>query len=86
MAKFPARPARDLSQPAPSYEHIENFTNDLEVTRDLGHEPGQPGQPGSYEETLRRLLLMLPGGKSTPTLLPIFSCDLTSFTPSSRER
>ena len=30
-------------------------------------------------------LLMLRGGESTPTLLPIFSCDLTSFTLSSRE-
>ena len=39
MAKFPTGlpRSRELSQPAPSYKHIENFTNDLEVTRDLGN-------------------------------------------------
>ena len=39
MAKFPARLARsrEPSQPALSYEHIENFTKDLEVRRDLGN-------------------------------------------------
>ena len=46
MAKFPARfprsrlekpRSRELSQPALSYEHIENFTKDLEVRRDLGN-------------------------------------------------
>ena len=38
MAKFPARlpRSREPSQPALSYEHIENFTKDLEVRRDLG--------------------------------------------------
>ena len=37
MAKFPARlpRSRQPSQPALSYEHIENFTKDLEVRRDL---------------------------------------------------
>ena len=44
MAKFPARlprsrleklRSREPSQPALSYEHIENFTKDLEVRRDL---------------------------------------------------
>ena len=46
MAKFPARlprsrlekpRSREPSQPALSYEHIENFTKDLEVRRDLGN-------------------------------------------------
>ena len=39
MAKFPARlpRSREPSQPALSYEHIENFTKDLEVMRDLGN-------------------------------------------------
>ena len=37
MAKFPARlpRSREPSQLALSYEHIENFTKDLEVRRDL---------------------------------------------------
>ena len=47
MAKFPARlprsrlekpRSREPSQPALSYEHIENFTKDLEVRRDLGNQ------------------------------------------------
>ena len=29
--------SREPSQPALSYEHIENFTKDLEVRRDLGN-------------------------------------------------
>ena len=29
--------SREPSQPAISYEHIENFTKDLEVRRDLGN-------------------------------------------------
>ena len=35
MAKFPARlpRSREPSQPALSYEHIENFTKDLEVSK-----------------------------------------------------
>ena len=46
MAKFPARlprsrlekpRSREPSLPALSYEHIENFTKDLEVRRDLGN-------------------------------------------------
>ena len=39
MVKFPARlpRSREPSQPALSYEHIENFTKDLEVRRDLGN-------------------------------------------------
>ena len=46
MAKFPARlprsrlekpRSREPSQPALSYEHMENFTKDLEVRRDLGN-------------------------------------------------
>ena len=39
MEKFSARlpRSRELSQPALSYEHVENFTKDLEVRRDLGH-------------------------------------------------
>ena len=39
MAKFPARlpRSREPSQPALSYEHIENFTRDLEVRRDLAN-------------------------------------------------
>ena len=46
MAKFPARlprsrlekpRSREPSQPALSYERIENFTKDLEVRRDLGN-------------------------------------------------
>ena len=39
MAKVPARlpRSREPSQPALSYEHIENFTKDLEVRRDLGN-------------------------------------------------
>ena len=38
MAKFSAHLPRspEPSQPALSYEHIENFTKDLEVRRDLG--------------------------------------------------
>ena len=38
-AKFSARlpRSREPSQPALSYEHIENFTKDLEVRRDLGN-------------------------------------------------
>ena len=47
MAKFPAplprsrleKPrSREPSQPALSYEHIENFPKDLEVRRDLGNQ------------------------------------------------
>ena len=46
MGKFPARlprsrlekpRSREPIQPALSYEHIENFTKDLEVRRDLGN-------------------------------------------------
>ena len=46
MVKFPARlprsrlekpRSREPSQAALSYEHIENFTKDLEVRRDLGN-------------------------------------------------
>ena len=39
MEKFPARlpRSRELSQPALSFEHVQNFTKDLEVRRDLGH-------------------------------------------------
>ena len=39
MAKFPSRlpRSREPSQPALSYEHVENFTKDLEVRRDLGN-------------------------------------------------
>ena len=46
MAKFPARLPRsrlekprsqEPIQPALSYEHIENFTKDLQVRRDLGN-------------------------------------------------
>ena len=60
MAKFPARlprsrlekpRSREPSQPALLYEHIENFTKDLEV-KARSRKPGQPGQPGSYEEAL----------------------------------
>ena len=38
MTKFLARlpRSREPSQPTLSYEHIENFTKDLEVRRDLG--------------------------------------------------
>ena len=35
------------------YEHIENFTKDLEVLKARSRNPGQPGQPGSYEEALK---------------------------------
>ena len=40
MEKFPARLPRslELSQPALSYEQVENFTKDLEVRRDLEHQ------------------------------------------------
>ena len=40
MEKFPARLPRslELSQPALPYEHVENFTKDLEVRRDLEHQ------------------------------------------------
>ena len=40
MEKFPARlpRSRELSQPALSYELVENFTKDLEVRRDLEHQ------------------------------------------------
>ena len=39
MEKFPAGlpRSREPSQPTLSYEHIENFTKDLEVRRDLGN-------------------------------------------------
>ena len=37
---------RYLGNRASPYEHIENFTKDLEVRQDLGN-------PGSYEEALR---------------------------------
>ena len=46
MAKFPVRllrsrlekpRSREPSQPTPSYEHIKNFTKDIEVRRDLGN-------------------------------------------------
>ena len=46
MAKFPPRlprsrlkkpRSREPSQPALSYEHVETFTKDLEVRRDLGN-------------------------------------------------
>ena len=42
--------SREPSQAALLYEHIENFTKDLEVRRDLEN---RPCQPGSYEEALR---------------------------------
>ena len=40
MEKFPARlpRSRELSQPALSYEHVEDFTKDLEVRQDLEHQ------------------------------------------------
>ena len=51
MEKFPARlpRPRELSQPAISYEHVENFTKDLQVRRDLGHR-ASPVNRASYEE------------------------------------
>ena len=43
------------SQPTLSYEHIENFTKDLEVRRDLENVLGQNGQPGlNCYEALKR--------------------------------
>ena len=60
MAKFPSRlprsrlekqRSRQPSQPALSYEHVEIFLKGLrDVPR--SRKPGQPGQPGSYEEAL----------------------------------
>ena len=59
MAKFPARlpRSRERSQPALSYELIENFTKDLEVIKARSRKPGQPGQPGSYEEAQRKFVV-----------------------------
>ena len=54
MAKFPARlpRSREPSQPALSYEYIENFTKDLEVTRDLGNR-ASPVNRAHTEEALK---------------------------------
>ena len=61
MAKFPARlprsrlekpRSREPSQPTLSYEHIENFTKNSEVRRDLGNRASPVNRPGSYEEAL----------------------------------
>ena len=51
-SRLEKRRSRELSQPALSYDHIENFIKDLEVRRDLG-KPGQLSQPGSSEAALR---------------------------------
>ena len=37
--------SREPSQPAISYEHIENFTKDLEVRRDLGNRASPVNRP-----------------------------------------
>ena len=76
MAKFPAHQprSRQPSQPALSYEHVENSTKDFEVRRDLGNRvtpvnrghPGHPGQPGSSGEALN-LLLFLPFSLPSPS-------------------
>ena len=59
-ARFPRsrlekRRSRQPSQPALSYEHVEIF---LKGSRDVprSRKPGQPGQPGSYEEALSHFL------------------------------
>ena len=39
--------SREPSQPALSYEHIENFTKDLEVRRDLGNRASPVDRAGS---------------------------------------
>ena len=44
--------SREPSQSALSYKHFKNFTKDLEVNKARYRKPGQPGQPGSYEEAL----------------------------------
>ena len=44
--------SREPSQPALSYEHIENFYTGFRG-KARSRKPGQPGQPGSYEEALR---------------------------------
>ena len=58
MTKFPARlpisrlekpRSREPSQPALSYEHIENFYKGFRGEA-RSRKPSQPGQPGSYEE------------------------------------
>ena len=54
MEKFPARLPRslELSQPALSYEQIENFTKDLEVRRDLEHQASPVNQAHMNRPTL----------------------------------
>ena len=56
MAKFPARlpRSREPSQPALSYEHIENFTKDLEVRRDLGNRASPVNRAHMKRPLLRR--------------------------------
>ena len=54
MEKFPARLPRslELSQPALSYEQVENFTKDLEVRRDLEHQASPVNQAHMNRPTL----------------------------------
>ena len=67
MAKFPARLSRSRfekprsrqpSQPALSYKHIENFTKNLEIRRDLGNRasPVNRAHVKMPVGTLRRIL------------------------------
>ena len=67
MAKFPARlsrfrfekpRSREPSQPALSYKHIENFTKNLEIRRDLGNRasPVNRAHVKMPVGTLRRIL------------------------------
>ena len=44
-SRLEKRRSRELSQPALSYDHIENFIKDLEVRRDLG-KPGPAQSTG----------------------------------------
>ena len=44
--------SREPSQPALSYEHIENFYKGFRGEA-RSRKPSQPGQPGSYEEALK---------------------------------
>ena len=77
-SRLEKRRSREPSQPALSYDHMENFIKDLEVRRDLA-KPGQPALSYDHMENFIKDLearrdLRKPG--SCEAALRISSCSL----------
>ena len=93
MAKFPARlrrsrlekqRSREPSQHALSYKHIENFTKDLEVTRDLGNRASPVNQ--AHVKRPLSILLYIYTHTHTHTKVYITITSIYTFNKNSKWR